>query len=131
LQDYLSNLPFLPADGNSAFPAGINVAATFSRSLARRRGAAMGAEFRGKGVDVQLGPSAGPLGRAPAGGRNWEGFGPDPYLAGAVMAETVKGIQGEGVVACAKHYILNEQEHFRGSIDERVDDRTMHEVYLW
>ncbi|KAB5542385.1 glycosyl hydrolase family 3 N terminal domain-containing protein [Coniochaeta sp. 2T2.1] len=97
----------------------------------RRRGEAMGEEFRGKGIDVQLGPVAGPLGRVPAGGRNWEGFSPDPYLTGVAMAETVGGIQSRGVVACAKHYILNEQEHFRNSMDVRVDDRTMHEVYLW
>lgn len=97
----------------------------------RRRGIAMGEEFRGKGIDVQLGPVAGPLGRSPAGGRTWEGFSPDPYLTGVAMAETVDGIQSAGVIACAKHYILNEQEHYRTSIDVRLDDRTMHEVYLW
>lgn len=62
------------ADYNSAFPAGVNVAATFDRGLAYARGQAMGQEHRGKGVDVQLGPVAGPLGRSPEGGRNWEGF---------------------------------------------------------
>ncbi|KAK4192210.1 putative beta-glucosidase A [Podospora australis] len=118
-------------DKASAFPAGINVAATFSRRLMRERGEAMGEEFRGKGVDVQLGPVAGPLGRVPQGGRNWEGFSPDPYLTGVAMAETIGGIQSRGVIACAKHYILNEQEHFRGSVDVRIDDKTMHELYLW
>lgn len=62
------------ADYNSVFPAGVNVAATFNKGLAYARGVAMGAEHRGKGVDVQLGPVAGPLGRSPEGGRNWEGF---------------------------------------------------------
>lgn len=62
------------ADYNSVFPAGVNVAATFDRGLAAARGAAMGAEHQGKGSDVQLGPVAGPLGRAPEGGRNWEAF---------------------------------------------------------
>ena len=57
----------------------------------------MGSEHRGKGSDVQLGPVAGPLGRAPEGGRNWEGFSPDPYLTGVQIAETVQGIQSEGV----------------------------------
>ena len=61
-------------DYNSVFPAGVNIAATFDRGMAAARGAAMGAEHRDKGSDVQLGPVAGPLGRAPAGGRNWEGF---------------------------------------------------------
>ena len=47
------------------------------------------------------------------------------------MAETIKGIQSRGVVACAKHYILNEQEHYRNRIDVQIDDKTMHELYLW
>lgn len=66
----------------------------------------MGSEHRDKGVDVQLGPVSGPLGRSPEGGRNWEGFSPDPVLAGVAMAETIKGIQDAGVIACAKHFIL-------------------------
>src|ERR1700761_7923648 len=49
-----------------------------------------------------------------AGGRNWEGFGADPFLTGVAAALTVQGIQSHGVIACAKHYIGNEQEHFRG-----------------
>ena len=48
----------------------------------------------------------GPLGRMPAGGRNWEGFGTDPYLQGVAAAETIKGIQSSGVIATAKHFIL-------------------------
>ncbi|MCJ1448936.1 MAG: hypothetical protein MMC23_009455 [Stictis urceolatum] len=125
----------------SVFPAGVNAAATWSRGLARARGAGMGSEHRGKGSDVQLGPVAGPLGRAPEGGRNWEGFSPDPYLTGVQIAETVQGIQSEGVIACSKHYIGNEQEHFRqnpqapfnitDAMSANIDDQTMHELYLW
>jgi beta-glucosidase len=59
------------ADYVSAFPAGINVAATWDRSLAYARGVAMGEENRDKGVDVTLGPVCGPLGRIPEGGRGW------------------------------------------------------------
>ncbi|KAI0974693.1 glycosyl hydrolase family 3 N terminal domain-containing protein [Xylaria arbuscula] len=118
-------------DLNSAFPAGINAAATWSRSLIRKRGEALGAEFRDKGIDVQLGPVAGPLGRDPAGGRNFEAFGPDPFLAGVAVAHTVEGTQSSGVIASVKHYILNEQENFRGSISSNIDDKTMHELYLW
>ena len=120
------------------------------------RGNAMGMEHRGKGVDMQLGPVAGPLGRVPEGGRNWEGklmcllgnpvtqshktigFSPDPVLTGVAMQQTVQGIQDAGVIACAKHYIMNEQEHFRESTgttefaySANVDDKTMHELYLW
>lgn len=132
------------ADYVTAFPAGINVGATWSKELAYIRGEAMGEEFRDKGVDVMLGPAIGPLGRTPDGGRNWEGFGPDPSLSGFLVAETIKGIQDTGVIACAKHFILNEQERFRQgpeardfgydvdeSLSSNVDDVTMHEMYLW
>ncbi|EIN13535.1 beta-glucosidase [Punctularia strigosozonata HHB-11173 SS5] len=116
------------ADKVSAFGAEINVAATFNRTLMNLRGQAMGAEFRGKGIHVQLGPMMN-LMRAPAAGRNWEGFGADPYLSGEGAFETVTGIQSQGVQACAKHYINNEQEHFRDSSSSNVDDRYEHELY--
>ena len=127
-------------DFNSAFPAGMTVAATWDRDLFYQRGYEMGSEHRDKGVDIQLGPVVGPIGRAPEGGRNWEGFSPDPVLAGIAVSYTVKGIQDAGVMACTKHYILNEQEHFRqgpppdqltSAYSSNLDDRTMHELYLW
>jgi beta-glucosidase len=82
------------------------------------------------------------MGRHACGGRNWEGFGPDPYLAGVAMNESVSGIQAVGVQAASKHYIANEQETQRvpntrpdGTIIEavsaNVDDRTLHELYVW
>ncbi|KAI0835614.1 glycoside hydrolase family 3 protein [Hypoxylon sp. FL0890] len=132
------------ADYVSAFSSGQTVAASFDRSLMYRRGKAMGDENKAKGVDVLLGPVAGPVGRAPAGGRNWEGFSPDPYLTGVAIGETIQGIQDAGVIACAKHFIGNEQEHFRQvgesqdrgyniseAISSNIDDKTMHELYLW
>ncbi|KAJ7491335.1 beta-glucosidase [Mycena galericulata] len=112
----------------SAFPAAINAAATFNRTLMNQRGAAIGAEFKGKGVHVGLGPMMN-LMRAPAAGRNWEGFGGDPYLTGEGAFETITGIQSSGVQATAKHYINNEQEHFRETSSSNVDDRTQHELY--
>ncbi|KAH9846046.1 beta-glucosidase [Lenzites betulinus] len=118
------------ADKVSAFPPEINVAATFNRTLMRQRGAAMGAEFKGKGVHVALGPMMN-LMRAPAAGRNWEGGGGDPFLSGELAFETITGIQSSGVQACAKHYINNEQEHFRDSSSSIVDDRTEHELYSY
>ncbi|KAF3171695.1 hypothetical protein TWF225_010550 [Orbilia oligospora] len=126
---------------SSAFPAGVTIASTWDDDLAYARGFAMGVEHRGKGVDVQLGPVSGPLGLFPEGGRNWEGGGSDPYLSGIGLASAVRGIQDAGVIACAKHFIANEQEHYRQrgenaiaineSISSNVDDRTMHEVYAW
>ncbi|TWU73160.1 hypothetical protein ED733_003184 [Metarhizium rileyi] len=132
------------ADYNSAFPAGITAGATWSEQLWRDRGRALGAESKGKGIDVALGPASGPLGRVPTGGRNAEGFGTDPYLQGKGLANTVIGIQKAGVIACAKHYIANEQEHFRQvgeavgrgfniseALSSNVDDKTLHENYVW
>ena len=92
------------ADFVTVFPAGINAAATWQRSLIRRRGIGMGQEHKGKGVNVALGPMMN-LGRVAQGGRNWEGFGADPFLAGEAAYETIIGLQSGGVMACAKHYI--------------------------
>ncbi|TEB39167.1 cellulose-binding beta-glucosidase [Coprinellus micaceus] len=111
------------ADKVTAFPAGINAAATFNRTLMRLRGSDMGAEFRGKGINVALAPAMN-VQRVPAGGRNWEAFGSDPYLNGEAAYETIMGIQSQGVQTSAKHFINNEQEHFRESSSSNVDDRT-------
>lgn len=114
LQD--SPLGIRYANPVTAFPAGINAGATWDRSLMYARGAAMGAEAKGLGVNVQLGPVAGPLGKNPDGGRLWEGFSVDPYLSGVAMEETVQGMQDSGVQACAKvcdtrYSMLNLSDH--------------------
>ncbi|KAI0545907.1 glycoside hydrolase superfamily [Xylaria curta] len=127
------------ADNATAFPAGITVGATWNKELMYQWGNAHAIEARKKGVNAILGPCIGPLGRMPAGGRNWEGFGADPYLQGIAAAQSIKGMQDEGVMATIKHLVANEQEHFRQSfewglanaISSNVDDRTMHELYLW
>ncbi|KAJ5638451.1 hypothetical protein N7528_000841 [Penicillium herquei] len=129
------------ADLASVFPSGLTAAATWDRELIAQRGAAMGVEFRGKGANVMLGPSTGPLGRSPWGGRNWEGFSPDPYLSGVAMQETIRSAQAVGIQACAKHFIGNEQETHRtneeidgvdvAAFSANIDDRTLHELYLW
>ncbi|KAF7358310.1 Beta-glucosidase [Mycena venus] len=124
------------AQNVSAFPAGINAAATWDTALIEARGKAMGAEFRGKGVNVALGPMTN-MGRQAAAGRNWEGFGADPFLSGVATAATINGIQSNGVIATVKHFIANEQEHFRGGSEasqiysSNIDDKTFHELYLW
>jgi beta-glucosidase len=121
-------------DYNTVFPGAITAGATWNRSAIFALGQAMGQEHHDKGVTVQLGPVCGPLGRDPQGGRNWEGFAADPVLAGAGVAETVMGIQSTGVIACVKHFIGYEQEHFRGApiaYSSNIDDATMHELYAW
>lgn len=86
----------------SGFPSGIHVAASWNKDLARSRAESMGLEFRVKGVNIHLGPVVGPLGRVVKGGRNWEGFSPDPYLTGMLVSETVSGIQSQGVITSTK-----------------------------
>lgn len=137
LQDGPLGLRF--SDHSSAFPAAITVGATWNRDLMYQRGRAHGQEARDKGINALLGPAMGPLGRMPAAGRNWEGFGADPVLQAAGASQTIKGIQDAGVIATAKHFIGNEQEHFRqsfewglpNSISSNIDDRTLHELYIW
>ncbi|CAA7264066.1 unnamed protein product [Cyclocybe aegerita] len=116
------------ADFVTAFPTGVNTAASFSRRFMRLRGLYMGHEFVGKGVNVALGPTMN-MGRVAQGGRNWEGFGGDPFLAGEASYETILGLQEAGVIACAKHLVGNEQEIKRRLSSSEIDDRTVHEVY--
>lgn len=66
----------------------------------------MGSEFHRKGVHLLLGPVVGPIGRVVEGGRNWEGYSTDPYLSGALVYETVRGIQSAGVAASTKVSML-------------------------
>ena len=80
-----------------------NIYTSWNKSLAYHQAHAIGGEFRRKGVTVALGPSVvGPLGRIALGGRNWEGYGEDPYLSGIMGAETVRDVQNNGVIAVAK-----------------------------
>lgn len=134
------------ADYASVFSAGVSAAATWDKAIMYERGYAMGQEFKAKGAHVALSPVAGPLGRSAYSGRNWEGFAADPYLTGIAMEQTITGHQDAGVQATAKHYIGNEQETQRNpvfdpngtvtdvlfeAISSNIDDRTMHELYLW
>jgi len=116
------------ADFVTSFPTGINTAASFNRRLIRLRGLLMGREHVGKGVNIALGPMMN-MGRLAQGGRNWEGFGADPYLSGEAAYETILGMQQGGVIGCAKHLVGNEQEYKRSLSSSDIDDRTMHEIY--
>ncbi|KAI0376943.1 glycoside hydrolase family 3 protein [Hypomontagnella monticulosa] len=121
----------------SSWPSGIHVGASWNKDLSRKRAVAMAGEFKRKGVNILLGPVVGPLGRVVEGGRNFEGFSVDPYLSGALVYESVSGIQEAGVIATTKHYIVNEQETNRNplgnvsAVSSNLDDTTLHESYLW
>ncbi|MEV0235008.1 glycoside hydrolase family 3 C-terminal domain-containing protein [Nonomuraea sp. NPDC050786] len=113
----------------TALPAPVALAATFAPDLARRFGAVIGREGRALGMDVLLSPMTNIV-RVPQAGRNFETLGEDPLLAAAMVAGEVRGIQGEGLIATAKHYAANNFEHARQSVDARVDERTLREIYL-
>jgi beta-glucosidase len=68
--------------------------------------------------------------RSPLGGRGFESFSEDPFLAGAMSAATVQGIQSRGVAATMKHFVCNDQEHERQAVDSIVSERAMREIYL-
>lgn len=88
-------------------------------------------------INLHLSLAVGALGRVAKGGRIWEGFGVDPYLSGALASETIKAAVRVGVQTTIKHYIANEQETNRSpendvaSVPSNVDDKTLHELYLW
>mmetsp|Transcript_57050 Transcript_57050/g.177032 ORF Transcript_57050/g.177032 Transcript_57050/m.177032 type:complete len:591 (-) Transcript_57050:39-1811(-) len=89
----------------------------------------MGAEFRGTGANVQLGPGLN-LARVPRNGRNFEYLaGEDPYLGYVLAKREVQGIQAHKVIACGKHWVGNSQEANRMDVSEDVDERTLFEMY--
>jgi beta-glucosidase len=118
------------AGTTTAFPCALSVAAGWDGGNAYAFGTAMGAEFAGKGAGMMLGPAMN-VARLPTNGRNFEYISGEDGALGAVMAAAVvRGVQSQGVVANAKHYVQNNQEYQRSTVDSIVDERTHVEVYL-
>lgn len=116
-------------DSITAFPALTCLASTFNPDLAYEYGVAIGEEARYRKKDVLLGPGVN-IYRTPLNGRNFEYMGEDPYLASVLAVPYIKGVQENGVAACIKHYVLNNQELWRGHINVEVSDRALYEIYL-
>lgn len=110
-------------------PSGSALAASWDVDLAYRYGAAAASEARRKGVDVVLGPTIN-LHRSPLGGRHFECLSEDPELTAELGAAYVRGMQENGVAATPKHYVANDSETDRFTVDVEVDERTLREVYL-
>jgi len=116
-------------DSCTAFPALINLAATWDKEMSLLYGRSIGEEARYRKKDILLGPGIN-ICRTPLNGRNFEYMGEDPYLAGQMVVPYVKGVQEKGVAACVKHYAVNNQEFQRTQSNSVVDDRTLYEIYL-
>ena len=112
-----------------SWQAGINTASTFNKTLMYEVGKAQGKEFREKGINIALGPAMNFL-RSPQGGRIWESYGDDPFLAGVAATQVIKGIQSNGVLACAKHYVGNDQETNRKNSSSNIQDQALWEIYI-
>jgi beta-glucosidase len=113
----------------TCFPVSMQRGASFDPDLERRVGEAIGAEVRALGGNYFGGVCIN-LMRHPAGGRAQETFGEDPFHVGSMGAALVKGVQSQNVIACVKHFALNNQEDTRFKIDVTCDERTLREVYL-
>ena len=116
-------------DSCTAFPALVNLAATWDKELSHLYGVSIGEEARYRKKDILLGPGIN-IARTPLNGRNFEYMGEDPYLAGQMVVPYIKGVQEQGVAACVKHYAVNNQEFQRTQSNSVVDDRTLYEIYL-
>jgi beta-glucosidase len=114
--------------GVTQFPSGTNDAATWDPATVQAVGAAQGSEQAAKGHNISLAPNLNIL-RIPEGGRAFEGYGEDPYLSSLIAASNVKGVQSAGVIATSKHYIGNDQETLRNSINSEISARALAEIY--
>ncbi|MGE5498774.1 MAG: glycoside hydrolase family 3 protein, partial [Syntrophothermus sp.] len=114
---------------STAFPSGIALASTWDPQYLEAVGSAIGREVKSKGRHVILGPCVN-IARIPQGGRNFESYGEDPYLAKSMAVPYIKGVQKENVVATVKHFALNNQELERDFVDVQINERAIHEIYF-
>jgi len=114
---------------STAFPAGVAMAATWDLDLIAREARAIAQEVKALGRDMILGPTVN-INRVPLWGRNFEGYGEDPYLAARMGVAYIKAVQAEGVIPSVKHFAANNEEFERHRIDEKIDERTLHEIYF-
>jgi beta-glucosidase len=119
----------LPTVATTAFPSGAALAAAWDVDLTNREGHALGQESSAMGRDMLLAPTVN-INRIPLWGRNFEGFGEDPYLASRMAVAYIQGLQGEGIIGTVKHFAANNQEFERHRVDVKADDRTLNEIYF-
>jgi beta-glucosidase len=113
----------------SATPCGTALAATWDPGLVSRVGALVGEDARRWGIQVVLGPTMN-IHRSPLGGRGFECYSEDPLLNGSIAAGWIAGVQSRGVAATPKHFVCNDAETSRTTVDCIVDERALREIYL-
>lgn len=118
-------------DGEASIdaPCSTLLAATWDVLRVEEIGNMLGRETKAKGASVLLAPTVN-LHRTPVGGRNFECMSEDPFLTARTAVAYVNGLQAEGVASCIKHFVGNDTEFERMSIDSQIDERTLREVYL-
>jgi beta-glucosidase len=116
-------------DPSASLPSPTALAASWDVETVRQAAGVLAAEARRKGVDVVLAPTVN-LHRSPYGGRHFEGMSEDPLLTAVLGTAYVRGLQEQGVGATAKHYVANESETDRFTVDIQADERTLRELYL-
>ena len=121
--------PALTSVPATCFPSASALGASWDAALVREVGAAIGEEAQALGVGVVLAPGLN-LKRSPLCGRDFEYYSEDPLLSGRLGAAFVEGVQGQGVGACPKHFVANENERVRYTTDSIVDEQTLRELYL-
>jgi beta-glucosidase len=113
----------------TALPAPISLAASFDPALAGAYGEVQGSETRALAHSLLEAPDIN-MTRVPQNGRTFETYGEDPYLAGRISVADIRGVQRHGIIAEVKHHAANNQETDRFTVDERIDERTLQEIYL-
>ncbi|KAM7192280.1 beta-glucosidase B [Rhypophila sp. PSN 637] len=111
------------------FPCGISLAATWNKDLLYEVGQHLAEEAKARSANILLAPTV-CLHRHPLGGRNFESFSEDPILTGKLASQYIRGLQERGVAATIKHFVGNEQETNRLTIDTKVAERPLRELYL-
>lgn len=113
----------------TALPAPVALAASFDDDLAAAYGGVEGRETLAVNHDLIEAPDVNIV-RVPQGGRDFENYSEDPYLSARMAVANIHGIQDQGAISEVKHYVANNQETDRKTVDERVDDRVLHEIYM-
>ena len=116
-------------DSGTYLPTGIALASTWNPALGYEYGKVLGSEAKYRGKNIILGPGINIM-RSPLNGRNFEYQSEDPFLISKMVVGYIKGVQSQGVSACVKHWLANNEEVDRGTVDVQMSERAFREIYL-